>query len=332
VVPLLAVALPAQKLVPEQEKYLDGIFARYDRTGDGKVARLEFPGSDAQWQDLDGDGDGVLTRAEFFASSTAKRLLISFASGKKEPRARVDAAALAAARLRTTLRFDRDHDGRVQRAEWPGADAAFRTLDGNGDGALDARDKVLAEAAAPERDDSDPLRAFTLPLPPRDDVLRKYDADKDGALAPSELAGTDLAPLLHRFDRDRDGKLDANELQVVVDQVSYAVQRRNAGTAADTPRLPEIPFGTWDKDNDGRLANAEFENRDLFPRLDADRDGYVTKDEIARAKRALEGEGFVSRFDLNGDGRVSLAEFGGAVEVFRRADRNGDGAVSKQDG
>lgn len=332
VVLVAGACLPAQKLSPEQQKYLDDVFARYDRSGDGVVARAEFPGSDVQWKELDADGDGALTRTEFFASPAAKRLLASLESLKKPPRARVDLPELAARRLRTVLRFDRDHDGRVLRDEWPGSELAFRSLDLNGDGALDVRDKKLAEAAAPQVETEDPLRAFTLPLPGRDAVLKKYDRDKDGALVAAELAGTDLLPLLSRFDRNHDNKLDATELQALVDQVAQAVNKRNAGSKADVPRLPEIPFATWDKDNDGRLANAEFELRSLFPLLDADRDGYVTKEEIARAKRALEAEGFLQRFDLNDDGRVTLAEFGGAFEVFRRADRNGDGVVSKADG
>ncbi len=329
---LAGAGLRAQKLMPEQQKYLDSIFTQYDRSGDGNVARVEFPGTDAQFKELDPDGNGTITQAEFLASSTAKRLLASFESMKKEPRARVDLASLAARRLRTALRFDRDRDGRVVRDEWSGSDVAFRTLDLNADGVIDVRDKKIADAAAPEADSADPLRAFTLALPGREALLKKLDRDKDGALAASELAGTDLQPLLARFDRNSDTKLDATELQTVIDQVARAVNRRNAGTIADVPRLPDIPFGAWDKDKDGRLANAEFEERELFVRIDADRDGYVTKDEIARAKRALEAEGFLARFDLNDDGRVTLAEFAGAPEVFARADRNGDGAVSKQDG
>jgi Ca2+-binding EF-hand superfamily protein len=318
--------------MPEQQKFLDETFARYDRSGDGQVTRAEFPGSDAQWRELDLDGNGMVTRAEFAGSATAKRLLLAFANSKKEPRARPDWAALAGPRLRAAMRFDKDRDGRVQRGEWSGAETAFRTLDLNGDGVLDARDKKVADSAAPALDDSDPLRGFALPLPSRDALLKKLDKDKDGTLAAAEVASTDLQAALPRYDKNRDARLDATELQVLIDQVAAAVARRNAGTLGDVPRMPDIAFGAWDKDNDGKLSNAEFEAKEWFVRIDIDRDGFITKEEIGRCKRSLDGAGFIARFDLDDDGRVTLAEFGGAPAVFRRADRNGDGVVNKQDG
>jgi Ca2+-binding EF-hand superfamily protein len=328
---LLLPLLPGQRLAPEQQKFLDEVFARYDGSGDGKVSRAEFPGSDAQFRELDADGDGAVTRAEFAGSAAAKRLLQSLASSTQEPRARTGLSELAARRLRSTSRFDRDRDGRITRAEWSGTDVSFRSLDLDGDGVLDQRDRKLAEAAAPPAAPADPLRAFTQPLAERDALLKKLDRDRDGLLGAAEVAGTDLHGALPAFDRDRDGRLDATELQALVGAVAAAVARRNAGTLGDVPRLPDIPFGAWDADDDGRLAAAEFQQPGLFPAIDADRDGYVTRQEVARAKRALEAADFLGRFDLDDDGRVTAAEFGGAQEVFRRADRNGDGVVSRQD-
>lgn len=323
------VALTAQAPSPEQQKYLADVFARYDRSGDGRMARAEFPGSDAQWKDIDADGDGQVGREEFYASPTAKRLIAAYDAAKKEPRGRTGYGALAAARLRTVVRFDKNRDGAVTRGEWPGNDIAFGTLDLDGNGVLDARDKRLADTE--DRGAADPLRAFTRPLPGKDAVFAKFDRNEDGTLTATELAGTDLAAAFAYGDANGDQRLDATEVQRLIDAVAYVVARRNAGTRADVPRMPDVPFATWDKDKDGRLANAEFEIRDLFSSIDTDRDGYVTKEEIARYRRSLEAEGFIARFDLNDDGRVTLAEFAGAVEVFRRADRNGDGVVSKQD-
>jgi len=331
---LLALAgVPAaQKLDAEAQKLLASTFAQFDRSGDGRVTRAEFPGSDAQFAEIDADRDGSITLAEFTRSTAAQRLLASVAARTRPPRARVEYTDLAARRLKTALRWDRNGDGAVQRDEWPGADIAFRTLDLDGNGVLDGRDRKLAEANAPRADGEDPLRGFTQPLPDHETLLKRFDRDRDGALSVAEVASADLQRLFATFDRNRDGSLDANELQVLVGQVNAAVARRNAGTRGDIPSLPVIPFSTWDRDKDGRLANAEFEAREWFPRIDVDRDGFVTKEEIERARRALEGATFLQRFDLDGDGRVTFAEFAGPAEVFRRADRNGDGVVSRHDG
>lgn len=327
---LSSAPLPCQALTAEQQKFLDDTFTRFDRSGDGKIVRTEFPGSDAQFQEIDADGNGQVTRAEFVASANARRLLVSHEASQKEPRARAGFDTLAARRWRTVLRFDKNRDGCVARAEWAGTEPAFRSLDLDGNGVLDARDRKLAEAEA--RPEGYPLRAFTKPLPDKDALIAKHDRNKDGTLSAAELGGTDIAPIFALVDSNGDGQLDGPELQRLTDAVASMLYRRNAGTRADVPRMPEIPFATWDKDKDGRLANAEFENRNLFVLLDADRDGYVTKEEIERYRRNLEGADFISRFDLNDDGRVTPIEFGGALEVFRRADRNGDGVVTKQDG
>src|SRR5262249_40517925 len=98
------------------------------------------------------------------------------------------------------------------------------------------------------------------------------------------------------------------------------------------PRAVEIPFDAWDKNHDDKLdINEWVDFKPLFARIDANKDSVITREEIARYKRSVEGETFLERFDLDGDGRVTLAEFGGPVEVFRRLDRNGDGVISAAD-
>jgi hypothetical protein len=49
----------------------DATRKRFDRDGDGKVARAEFPGDDADFARLDRDHDKVLTRADFDFSANA---------------------------------------------------------------------------------------------------------------------------------------------------------------------------------------------------------------------------------------------------------------------
>ena len=57
----------------------------------------------------------------------------------------------------------------------------------------------------------------------------------------------------------------------------------------------------------------------------------MAPEEILRYKRAFEGTDFLSRFDLNGDKIVTPEEFAGSRAAFDRADRNGDGAITRRD-
>ena len=81
-----------------------------------------------------------------------------------------------------------------------------------------------------------------------------------------------------------------------------------------------------------RLDTNEFvDHKELFVRIDCNRDSVITRDEIERYKKSVENESFLERFDLDGDGRVTLEEYGGPIEVFRRLDRNGDGVITSAD-
>jgi Ca2+-binding EF-hand superfamily protein len=196
---------------------------------------------------------------------------------------------------------------------------------------LDARDRALAPAIDdPEREQRQLLSGFKTDLPDRATLLAKLDRDKDGALSRAELGKEALAALFARADRNGDERLDEAELDRAIEQVNAAVRARDAGS--EKPRAFAVPFAAWDKNNDGRLDPAEWlEHKQLFPRIDADRDGAIVRAEIDRWARAIERDGFVERFDLDDDGRVTPQEFGGPRDAFRRADRNGDGVVSGRD-
>src|SRR5690606_3574007 len=131
-------------------------------------------------------------------------------------------------------------------------------------------------------------------------------------------------------DTNRDGRLDRRELTRLVQAVDRELLARQRGDARPEPF--RVPFAAWDRNRDGRLEAAEWQQRrDLFPRIDSDRDAAVTPEEVRRYVLSVQGTAFVERFDLDGDGRVTAAEFGGPNGAFRRADRNGDGAVSAAD-
>jgi Ca2+-binding EF-hand superfamily protein len=102
--------------------------------------------------------------------------------------------------------------------------------------------------------------------------------------------------------------------------------------AGDSPRS-DAPHDTLraDTDGDGRVSRAEAEaastkkSTEWFDKLDANKDGYVTQDEISQAKASRRADmkaRFDERFkeaDANSDGQLSLDEV--QAKMPRLADR-----------
>ena len=100
-------------------------------------------------------------------------------------------------------------------------------------------------------------------------------------------------------------------------------------------------FQTGDANGNGRLDPDEIEALRLrgFQRADANHDGRISKEEqqaaASRQKRRADmaralGDGQMERFDADGDGSVSLAEFENAPRPgFALADINSDGALDR---
>jgi len=94
-------------------------FRRFDKNGDGKITRDEFP-SDRRFAEMDTNNDGVISLEE------AERALGHRA--KESDFGLLD-------------RYDADGDGQVTREEFTGPGGLFDRLDKNGDGVIDRRDK-----------------------------------------------------------------------------------------------------------------------------------------------------------------------------------------------
>jgi hypothetical protein len=122
-----------------------------------------------------------------------------------------------------------------------------------------------------------------------------------------------------------------------------------AGTAfaSDTPRSDAPRAMKADKDGDGRVSRAEATNSGAersgkwFDKLDLDKDGYVTQDEMKQARETRRGdmkEKMDARFketDSNGDGQLSLDEVQAKnpklAERFGALDTDKNGLLSKDE-
>lgn len=327
---LIAAALLAPfALAQSDEEFVARAFQRMDADGNGTVDRKEFPGSDEQFAQMDRKADGKVTREEFAASDVAKRLLQARTRDRTEPRARVSADSLATERLANLSRWDPNGDGKVTRAEWKGSPEAFATLDLDGNGVLDRRDRSAAAAIDTSGPEAVPEWKGELPTPGQ--LLERTDKDGSGTITASEArAQKQLEPLFTLADTDRDGLLSEREVEALLRSIRAGRDAVAARAARPVPMV--IPFDEWDIDDDDRIQQNEWKGeRAYFERMDRNRDSAVDRTEVARYVKSVTGKDFLERFDLDEDGKVTAEEFGGSADAFRRADRNGDGIVNRAD-
>jgi Ca2+-binding EF-hand superfamily protein len=94
---------------------------------------------------------------------------------------------------------------------------------------------------------------------------------------------------------------------------------------------------TYDTDNDGKVTKEELETvrKDKLAKFDADNDGQLSLDEYQALWVDAMRERIVrsfQRFDSDGDAKVTGEEYQTPMDrMFRRLDRNDDGALSRDD-
>ena len=229
-------------------------FREMDKDGDGKISRAEFTGPAPLFDRVDADKDGFITRAE------ATRFAAANAPGGQ-----------VANRFKA---MDKDGDGKVTRAEFTGPPGVFAAADADGDGALTLeelaryagqpvpKDATEAPKGKPEAPKAEPSPAAG-PFAQR---LRAMDKDGDGKVSRAEFTGRPA--MFDRLDRNNDGYITRDELPGA-----------NLGAAAKGQ--PGRLLRAMDKDGDGKISKDEFTGRPaMFDRLDRNKDGYISRDEF----------------------------------------------------
>ncbi len=265
------------------------------------------------FEQMDADKDGKISKAEFEAFRNGQFKAADKNGdgviGKDEFAAHAETLR-AEAIDRLFARYDRNNDGKITADELPlrrGArDGAmrFESIEGSRKGHVTLEEYAKAAAARLE------ARAKQR--------FERLDANKDGKLMADEIAGRDS---LLRSDANNDGAVTLEEFL--------------APARAQFARAIEIEFKALDVSGDGKLTAAEYRSGAAKPRFlllaDANRDGVLTKDEVAK-NFAERGGAFrdrlFERIDADKDGKITAAEWKAAGDrLFGRLDRNNDGLV-----
>jgi hypothetical protein len=127
--------------------------------------------------------------------------LISLATGLLLAASTIAAAETPPTPTRGLMRYDTNHDGFVDHAEWTAAqEARFKQLDTNGDGKL-TKDEMFVGNGAPATDRQMQRQAG---------YFRLLDTDKDGFVSKAEFMAQ-AERNFARCDLDKDGRINTAE-------------------------------------------------------------------------------------------------------------------------
>ncbi len=297
--------------------------ARLDLDHSGFLDGAEYASGGGR--DADADGDGRLSLGELVRLSQQDRPVdeTSPVMEKPTPPARDSAAGRRAsaptlepdgeyACLLDTIRprdFDASADERLDEAEFSRALFAALDLDGDKLLSLDEVSRLPGESRALRFRDARSA-----------ELWRALDKSGDGRVTPKEWRGD--APVFTALDLDKDGALQLPQRVEVqrgtqsAPRVSEWPQRQRILVSLPPVVSRETLLAAFDSDRDGVLSTKELKARpDLLAEADKTGDGRIEfielqtdLDRVGAGGVDVTLDGFLERWDLNRDGRVSHEE------------------------
>jgi len=201
----------------------------------------------------------------------------------------------------------------------------------------------------------------------RTPAFTALDSDGDGTIAAAEIAKA--AAALKVLDKNGDGKLTEDEVRPAFGGRRGGGEGRRGGgdepgeTAAPSAADMVKALMAFDKNGDGNLTRDEVPERmqGLFDRADADKNGILSAEEIAKVAQPQpavgrgdgegrgegQGEGrgggrgegmsfmkmdpILAALDMDGDGTISAAELANAPATLLKLDKNQDGKLTEDE-
>lgn len=319
VIAALLLALPAAaQESPDRKNAAQKAIAERDADGDGRLTLAEFGGGAALFELLDGNGDGFLAADELPQRRRKK-------AGRKSDKKGGNKASPEQVRdqaMRMMKRLDKNGDGTLSADEVPEQAKILKRADRNKDGAVDLLELTVAISKQSGRARGDGSRALQM--------MKRMDKNGDGSIERAEWLGPKDA--FGRLDSDGDGRITKEEL------------KRAAGNDRGRwrSRAGDALFRRADENQDGKIARDEWPMRpELFDRLDANGDGFITRAEVTPKGGRRRGPNmdlragkdsahFLEKYDKNRDGSVSKEEFPHGRR-FAEIDTDGDGTLSSSE-
>jgi Ca2+-binding EF-hand superfamily protein len=227
------------------------LFQQLDANGDMVIDRGEVPESgraafDQLLKNADINKDGKIDREEYRDMLLSLRESFGSISGR-------------------FAEIDKNGDGKISMEEFNGPEAIFARIDANGDGAIT---KDEASKFQPGLGTGAGMFAQR---------ILGMDRNGDGKVSREEFTGQPAN--FDRFDTNKDGFISRDELPGV------------AGAGNATPATAPFPamlrerLQGMDKNSDGKIGKDEFTgDPSLFDRLDTNKDGSISPDELPQAR------------------------------------------------
>jgi Ca2+-binding EF-hand superfamily protein len=197
-------------------------------------------------------------------------------------------------------KFDKNNDGKVTADELPNQQA-FERFDKNKDGAI-TRDEMGGAGKPGANKGGGQFDA----------LVKAADKNGDGKITKAEAGD---AAWFSKLDQNKDDVMDDAELK----KAREAMGAGGAGGSQIDALLKKA-----DKNGDGKVTKAEAGDAPWFARLDQNKDDVIDAKEIEQLRKAAGASAAGTKPAAGAQG----GQFG---ELLKKADKNGDGKVTKEE-